>query len=85
MSKPGNKFAAAAASTPPPFTGPEGATVTKPVNATCVVRTTKGYAVGHITIGLDGQLTVRIGPSQSWRMFVEQEHRRTLSRLAHAV
>lgn len=85
MSKPGNKFAAAAASTPPPFMGPEGAAVTKPINGTCVVRTEKGYAVAHLTVELDGKLTVRVGPSQSEKVFVAREHQRTLARLANAI
>jgi hypothetical protein len=70
----------ATTSTTPRFVGPDGATPTKTMRMTGVVRTTRGYCVAIATVEPDGTFELRLGNSQSHQEFVHMEHKRVIGR-----
>ena len=83
MSRPSNKAPPAAVSAA--VVGPDGAEPTKPMTLTGVVRTTKGYAVAIATRDDAGNVSVKLGRSQSEKVYVALEHRNMLARLANSL
>lgn len=51
--------------------GPDGATARETIEAACVVRTTKGYALCTIRLASDGQLlSAELSESQAFKQYV---------------
>lgn len=90
MSKPGNgtKPQQQALPTATPFrvTASDGGELVRACPFAAVVRTTKGVAVLHGTIGLDGSIAATLGTSQQLPhglRFVMEEHKSALARLGN--